>query len=136
MATRCCSPPESWCGKNLYLEERPTIFNIWEQTSRIVRLDLRSLSGQMLHSHRRSGSFKSRKSWNTTRGVGGISGTYLRGIFLRSMSLTTTGRKSAPASFKRILINVDFPEPLRPIMKTNSPSSMVMFTFPCFRTLS
>ena len=128
MATRCCSPPESWVGSWRLLPVRPTrprTYGIRRRISLVVAPTARMATSMFS----KTVFFSiSRKSWKTTPMVRRRSGICFSLMSLRlypfTMSLPLVGAISAVMS----LMMVDLPEPDGPTRKTKSPSSICMLT--------
>ena len=130
MATRCCSPPESWCGILWALVCRPTIPSTSITLATISFLffqPVASSTKRRLSSTLRS--IRSWKSWNTTPILRRRNGILPLLIFHRLNPATSAEPFLNGSSAMRVFIMELFPLPTFPRRYTNSPLFMVMFTF-------
>ena len=123
IATRCCSPPESWCGKRFSLPSRPTIRRVSGTVWRISARDLPMTCRANATFWKTVLLGSSRKSWKTVPISRRSMGTRRSGRVRSSRPATSTVPEVARSSRMARRSMVDLPEPELPTMKTNSPRS-------------
>ncbi|OLT54345.1 hypothetical protein BJF88_09385 [Cellulosimicrobium sp. CUA-896] len=121
IATRCCSPPDSSCGRRFSLPARPTSSSVsgtvmaieWRGRPITCRANATFSNTVLLGS--------SRKSWKTTPIWRRRCGTFQLDSEPRSRPATNTLPRVGRSSRRMRCRQVDLPEPEAPTRKTNSP---------------
>ncbi len=121
IATRCCSPPDSSCGKRCSLPPRPTSSSTSGTVCAIAcrGLPITCSANATFSNTVLFGS--SRKSWNTTPIWRRSAGTFQLASRATSLPATCTRPLVARSSRSTRRRKVDLPDPDDPTRKTNSP---------------
>ncbi|EAP99815.1 hypothetical protein JNB_06589 [Janibacter sp. HTCC2649] len=128
MATRCCSPPESWCGRRLPLPSSPTISRVSGTSWRIAEVGLPMTCSANATFWSTVLPGRRRKSWKTAPIPRRKRGTLRADRVPRSRPATRTVPAVAFSSRRASRSIVDLPDPEGPTTKTNSPRSTLTFT--------
>ena len=128
-ATRCCSPPESCFGRERYFSARPTVERILGTSLRIFFAGVATTRWANATFSYTFLSLSRRNSWKTQPILRRYIGTKRLFILFKTIPSTSIVPSDGSSSFNKSLIRVDFPEPLSPTIKTNSPSSIFILIF-------
>lgn len=123
IATRCCSPPESSCGRRWALPSSPTILSTSGTASWMKPRDLPMTCRVKATFWKTFLLGRRRKSWKTTPRLRRKYGTLREEIEPRSCPSTWMLPLVGFSSFRMRRRQLDLPEPDAPTRKTNSPRS-------------
>ena len=123
IATRCCSPPESWDGRWSALSESPTAASVRNTLGWICKAEAPVTSSAKATFSRAVRFLSSRKSGTRCR-AGGAAPDLPRADLVEAYPETRTIPRVGRSSIVTSLTNVVLPAPEGPVTKVNSPFRM------------